>query len=505
MPTSSEVDLDGAADAFERAVALAEQLSDEASIAAASRELGIIAVARVRAWFVKKMQAGEHVEFPRRIAAGEPLEEILPTLPIAPFVQEADSRFRRALDIYERLGDRQGTMSTIIAIAYVSWAPDIHLSGSAKRIEEIRRLATRMKSLTKESERAIADAQMLYGVHVYSVAKVFPDVALAKGEEAYNAARTLGERSLEFASAGGVAMASIEIGAVEDAERWLDRAAAVASIEPTALRARLLESWRGRVSAAAGDTAGMEEHLERAVELAMDQGRPAARCEALARLAIEAGRMGAERSDEHLLDVAERCANETKALLANLPGHPPWGAQAEAALARVAVARGALEAAAEAGRAALASLDAAMTEDLLLDVQLPAAAALVAAGTEEEGKAASERLRQILALLVPRILDEDIRVRWLRGPVGRELTGLAGPLVTPERSTEPAPDTAVPLADEESALLRLMANGYTNSEIAEELGSTEESVVRQLAELFAKIGASSRADATAVALMGNLV
>jgi len=36
------------------------------------------------------------------------------------------------------------------------------------------------------------------------------------------------------------------------------------------------------------------------------------------------------------------------------------------------------------------------------------------------------------------------------------------------------------------------------------LGTTEESIARQLAELFVKIGASSRAEATAVALMRKL-
>ena len=104
----------------------------------------------------------------QRVTAGERPEKVLATLSAAPIVSEAESRLRRALEIYERLGDRQGTMSTIIAMAYVSWAPDIHMPGSAKRIEEIRRLATRMKLLTKESERAVAEAQMLYGSHVYS-------------------------------------------------------------------------------------------------------------------------------------------------------------------------------------------------------------------------------------------------------------------------------------------------------------------------------------------------
>ena len=504
-PAASEVDLDGGAQTFQRAATLAEELGDDLNLAAVTRELGVIAVARLRSWFVAMVQRGEHIQIMERLAAGERYEDILPTTPAAPFAREADAYFRRALEIYERLGDRRGTMAIIIAMAYLSWGPEIHMTGGAKRIEEIRRLATRMKSLTTESERELAEAQMLYGAHVYSGAKVFPDTALAKGEDAYSAAQTLGDRSLEFTSAGGVAMANAEIGAVEEAERWLDRAVAIASTAPTALRARLLESWRGRVKAAAGDADGMREHLEHAVQLATNQGLPAARCEALARLALEAARLGADRNDEQLLAVADGAAQEAKALLAVLPGHPPWGAQADAAIARVALAWGAVEDATVAGRAALDNLEAIMTEDLFLDVQLPAAEALLTGGTPEEAAAVQDRLRLTLTLLVPRILDEDIRVRWLQSPIGRELTKLSGPLIKPALRAQSSGHPAVSLTDAESGLLRLLTQGLTNREIARELGSTEESVTRQLAELFTKIGASSRADATASALIGKLV
>ena len=240
-------------------------------------------------------------------------------------------------------------------------------------------------------------------------------------------------------------------------------------------------------------------------QLATDQGRPAERCEALARLALEASRLGAEGNDEHLLGVAERAAHDAKTLLGILPGHPPWGAQADAALARVALAKGDSEAATVAGRAALGTLEAIMTEDLFLDVQLPAAKALLVAGSPEEAAAVEDRLRLILTLLVPRILDENVRVRWLQGPIGRELIKLGGHLVKLDQPAVPTGSSAISLADAETRLLQLLTEGRTNREIAEELDSTEESVTQQLAELFTKIGASSRADATAVALIGKLV
>ena len=84
VPAASEVDLDGAAQAFERAVALAEELGDDVNVAAATRELGVIAVARVRAWFIAMVQRGEHFQLMERMAGGEQFEDILPTLPVAP-------------------------------------------------------------------------------------------------------------------------------------------------------------------------------------------------------------------------------------------------------------------------------------------------------------------------------------------------------------------------------------------------------------------------------------
>lgn len=500
----SEADIDGAAEAYGRAVALAEVLVDQPRLAAAVRELGIIAVSRVRAWFVAAVVAGEHIEILRRILAGERMEDIFPTLEIAPTANEAFTHLRRALQIYEQLGDKKGTMSTIIALAFVSWGPELHGLGSAKRIEELRRLAIRLTSFTKESERALADAQMLFGCHVYARAKVFPDVALVKGAESHAAAQSIGDRSLEFSAAGGMALVHAELGSPEEADRWLGRAAAVATAAPSPHRLRQLESWRGIVRAAGGDGAGMREHLERAVQLASDLGRPAPRCEALAILALQAARLGAERQDESLLAVAERSAAEARGLLPVLPGHPPWGAQADAALARVALARGNLPEAARAGRAALAALDGAMREDMFLDVLLPAADAVLRTAAEDEAVALRDRLNLTLGLLAQHILDEEIRVRWFRSSVGRELTRLAGPLEASFGSARPAA-TAAPFAEGETSLLRLLAEGRTNSEIADELNVTEEAVARQLAELFVKIGVSSRADATAEAFMGKLV
>src|SRR5207253_1073929 len=100
-------------------------------------------------------------------------------------------------------------------------------------------------------------------------------------------------------------------------------------------------------------------------------------------------------------------------------------------------------------------------------------------------------------------LDEDARVRWLRGPLGRELAELAGPI---DPVAPGAPATGVDASAEGAGLeemdrrmLHLLTEGRTNREIGEELGMPEAEATRHLGEIFAAIGATSRAEATTFA------
>jgi len=306
----------------------------------------------------------------------------------------------------------------------------------------------------------------------------------------------MGDRSLEFLAAGGTAMSHLDMGEVDQAKPWLDRAAAIASEHPTPLRARRLASWRGLARGAAGDAAGMQQHLERAVQLASESGLPAVKCEALARLALEASGLGLALGDDDLLDLAERSAGEAAGLAAALPGHAPWNAQAETAFAQIELARGRTTEAADHARAAVASLESGMHEDRNLEVVVPVANVLMASGAPEwDGMQA--QLQLTLAMIAQRTMDEDVRVRWFRGPIGQEMTRLAGPI---EYASHAANGDGHDSGDDQDAqLLRSLVQGKTNREIAEEIGVDEQSVARRLGELFARIGASSRAEATALA------
>ena len=381
-PTPHESDYEAAEEPFERAAAIAGELGETAMLAAATRELGVISIARVRAWFIEQFQAGEHVEILRHVAAGGSLDDVLMTLPIVDDYRAGLGRLHRALELFDSVGDRRGAMSTVIAMAYLSWAADVHVGSSpARRIEEIRRLASSMQSLSRESGRAAAEVQMLYGVHVFCRSKVIPDLAIARGREAHELARELGERSLEFLSAGGTALASLEIGDVEGARRWLDRAAQVASSVPTAYRSRQVELWRGLIAGGSGDVAGLEDHLDRALAMSTGADRRAARCEILAAYALECARLGLDGSDDRLLTKAGELAREARTVAAELPGRPPWGPQADAAEAVALWHQGERRQSRGLAKRALPSAPRRCARPHL-EILVPAARILVACGEE---------------------------------------------------------------------------------------------------------------------------
>jgi hypothetical protein len=246
----------------------------------------------------------------------------------------------------------------------------------------------------------------------------------------------------------------------------------------------------------------MRRHLEGAIALATSQGRASARCEALARLAIEAARLGAATGDGDLLELAERSANAAKELSAGLPGHPAWGPQADAALATIALARGDVPAAVAAAGAAIQALQASFHEDGSLEIIIPVARAIFAGGPAETQAFVMGYLRLVLARIAQGTLDEAIRVRWLRGPLGRELVELVGSFDEAGTTSRGGAFDAPDIDDIDRSLLRLLTEGNTNGEMAAKVELTEEAVGVRLAKLLARLGVSSRAEATTLAFKG---
>jgi DNA-binding NarL/FixJ family response regulator len=148
----------------------------------------------------------------------------------------------------------------------------------------------------------------------------------------------------------------------------------------------------------------------------------------------------------------------------------------------------------------VSALQEAMREDVYPEMLLPTARAVLAAGEEHEKQTVRMFLQILLAMTAQRTVDEKVRVRWFRGPIGSEWSRQAGP-VSSEATIGAEGNGALAGLDEEvRRLLGLLTEGMTTAEMAERLGSDEASVRVKLQEMFAKIGASSRGEATAFAL-----
>ena len=146
-----------------------------------------------------------------------------------------------------------------------------------------------------------------------------------------------------------------------------------------------------------------------------------------------------------------------------------------------------------------------MHEDQYPELVLPLAEALLAGGEEAERQMVAFQIRLLLGMVALRTLDDDLRARWFRGPVGRPLTLLAGTAVAAPSREGDGDGAAARLDEDDTGLLRLIMEARTNREIAAELGVEEPEVTRRLGELFASIGASSRAEATAFAFREQVV
>jgi DNA-binding CsgD family transcriptional regulator/tetratricopeptide (TPR) repeat protein len=501
VPGESVVDVAGAKEAYERALELATELGDDSARAAATRELGVVEMSALRTEFLLLYASGQ-------------IPEDLSAHPMAGPLTAARMRFQQALELYEQLGDRRGAMVSIISLAYATWGADGVL-GSAQHLEAIRRLNNGLDRLTTESERATAEAQVLYAIEVYASTDGFPDLALVRGAMGHRAARSIGDRELEFATAICLAGVHLQLGDTAEAGAWLDRAAAAAAGSPTPLRSRQLELGRGTLRARLGDGAAAIRHFERAVAIATEQGRSAARSEALARQAVEIARLAREHDDLELAAQAERAAMEVRALAPSLAGSPPWTLQAEAALLDVAAVRA--EPLADrigAAREVAGALSMRQGHDIHVEIVTPVARTLLASAEDADRQAGLGLAQFVVGLAAERIADEAVATRWFESPAQRELVELAGGIEaarTMIRSTpgsliqQRLPKLELDLDPEETNLVRLMMEGRTDAEIAAAVGCNEAEVRSRLEKVFARMGAPSRSVATLYAFMAGII
>lgn len=83
----------------------------------------------------------------------------------------------------------------------------------------------------------------------------------------------------------------------------------------------------------------------------------------------------------------------------------------------------------------------------------------------------------------------------------------AGKTVIPDALLRMAKEDAstLQLTDHQLEILRLVVNGYTNSDIAKHLSVSEITIKKTLQTIFSKIGASNRAEAVSIVLQKHLL
>ncbi len=330
---------------------------------------------------------------------------------------------------------------------------------------------------------------MLYSIHTYARLYVQPDLALQRGQEGFERARALGDRWLEALTAGGMSLTYAALGAETESSAWLDRAATAATSVPSTAMARRLEMWRGACSAARGDPAGLQEHFERAAELAGTKN-PAGRAEAFCALAIETCKLGAAAGDADLLDRAAGAARRTLEASASLGGHLPWESVAHAVLAVVADSEDRRDDAEEEARIAISTLDG-LTHLLHFVNVLWAAGRVLIGHQAPESNDLAYQIAQGLGYLSMNMVDPETRAKWFAVETHRELAQLAGFELSESPESIPG---RTDLDEHELALLREITSG------ADERQADEASV----SALLAKLGVESEIEAIEYAIKAGV-
>ena len=110
------------------------------------------------------------------------------------------------------------------------------------------------------------------------------------------------------------------------------------------------------------------------------------------------------------------------------------------------------------------------------------------------------RVRVAIGVACRQLGDHDGATLEIEAALGvfREL-GAAGDLAAVEQLTSAAPGNPAGMTARELQVLELSATGMTNRSIATELTVSQKTVARHVANIFTKLGVSSRSAATAYA------
>ncbi len=411
-----------------------------------------------------------------------------------------------ALDGFREAGNRKGEVTALISLAYrrpyeATPAPAPIQGTYVAFLEEIRRLRKTEHLLAKESDRPRLEALSLLSIHVFCRTEGWYEVALDRAVQALEWANTARQPRIAVLSRLGLSETELLLGRPGRALDHAEHGAALIDARPDAGVA--LESQRGPVSLALARAHGHLGNHEQAVELATNQyrqslerGRDTAVLDGEVTLAeLLAGTPGgADLALQYAQSVINRCRQ--------LPGAISWDVRAHNVLARIWLQEGDLASALNHATAAASRIEARDIKLKWLWIETWTLRSRIheARGAMTEAEEDAGRALETVSLISSRMLDPALRKTFEeQSPAAVEARETARRLGLLEPAVPSGGKTANPggLTAREVQVLRLVAAGKTNREIADELFISEKTVARHLTNTFMKIDSQSRTQAAA--------
>ena len=411
-----------------------------------------------------------------------------------------------ALDRWRLLDDARGEITVLIALAYrrkfeseAAGVPQVE-RGFVGFLEEIRRLRTEERHLIRESLKPRTQALALLSVHVHCREFGIYQVALERGLESLAWAGRARDARIEFYCLGGLSETERELGRPTRALDYAERAAAIASGGLVQVPAQRAQQWLGLACEAVGDVERAERHLRSLLASAETRGLVTEIAEAVAVLAEFLSRRETQRSDSEAMDLASRAVDVSDAL----PGSIPWGVQGLLVQSRVYLRHGDIPSAVATATAASSRVQQREISVRRLKIAVPFVRyqTLAAAGHTDEAIDELASAANELGRVASWIDDKKLRRGYLEDvDLHRALHEAAQRHHVWPVSTASTPEDGLlnPLTRREMEVLRLVAAGQTNRDIADGLFISEKTVARHLTNIFTKIDCQSRTQAAAYA------
>jgi DNA-binding NarL/FixJ family response regulator len=415
-----------------------------------------------------------------------------------------------ALDRFRECGDRGGEVTALIALAYQRDTSETREAVDVREsyvsfLEEIRRLRATQHRLTRPEDRPRIDALAMLSIHLFCRVNGWYDVAIDRASRAHSwAERARDERIMLLASAG---LSEVER-LVGRGPRALEHAeSAWAATRVGGHSAGLLAHQEAVLTALAlaHAEAGVPDlavsHVHTRLDLAVRGGQRAAVAESWALMAEVLDILGQHAP-------ASRAAREALDAASGLPGAITSDIRTELVLARAAMQRADTRVAvghATAARGRMTQRGIAQIA-LKMQVALVRGDALALAGFDEDARVEIQRAVLLVEQVAKRISDPELRESFLtRGRIPQQVRecasrlGIAVRVSTPQRAERPGN-----LTRREIEILRLVASGSANRDIADELFISEKTVARHLTNIFTKLGIQSRTQAAAWAYRNGI-